>query len=1303
KPTYTVEELPEEVQVTEVVTKEGDKKRKVIKKRVIKKQKDGKQEKTEIVTIEEEGKKPETTVTVEELEEPEELAPEKPTYTVEELPEEVQVTEVVTKEGDKKRKVIKKRVIKKQKDGKQEKTEIVTVEEEGKKPETTVTVEELEEPEEVAPEKPTYTVEELPEEVQVTEVVTKEGDKKRKVIKKRVIKKQKDGKQEKTEIVTVEEEGKKPETTVTVEELEEPEEVAPEKPTYTVEELPEEVQVTEVVTKEGDKKRKVIKKRVIKKQKDGKQEKTEIVTVEEEGKKPETTVTVEELEEPEEVAPEKPTYTVEELPEEVQVTEVVTKEGDKKKKVIKKRVIKKQKDGKQEKTEIVTIEEEGKKPETTVTVEELSDIEVESTKPKVAGRKEVSVLMPLERKEIKPQKLKIVEGNKVALLSDVKLRKPKIVPKKEKTGKLPKFLLKSRITFMEFPPKSEQEKTPRISLLEPVYRETGIISRNAKEAEKIVKTKRRRLRDKDVNFSELEKLDLEMDELKGNKLETVDDAFKYEGKPKKKPSPEEKPKKLSIKKGKMPIEEETDEQIKLKPIPKKVDKVLLDETDEQTLPKPSIPESTDDQNENDKLKFKPFEYEREDSEESETEIVPTNEESDVHPREERVKRPKKKKTKSTPETESVTLIKGIPKPKPEGEDDEISLKYKQKPKPEDAPEEISLKPFKKDKKSKEFKPEIEDIFTPSQLVTEEILDDEVVETVTPEGKQKKVIIKKRIIKKPKGKVQEKTEICTVEEEDKEPQTTVTVEEIQTPEEIEPDKPVYIVEELPEEIQVTEVVNKEGDKKRKVIKKRVIKKHKDGKEEKTEIVTIEEEGKKPKTTVTIEETPKEKILFVPTLHEAKSDFTDEEILNILKIELIKKHLAHPLPQLPLQLNVSLGTCAVVYEYPEEIVTRVLPTGEKEVIRKRPLKKIKGRKQEVIEISTHNIDEEKPETAVEIREGPKTEELHHPVAALIELPEDVSVIEITTKGKKPSKKITKKRTLLKKSGPAIEATEIVTILEDGKEPQQSVYVHEYTDVSTLEPELVVQEYLTPKITPFTSKTITEVYTSENTQEVGLEEPTDLTTEKAKVIQDIQEPVVIETVQTQKPIPKIPESQKPEDATEQTIEADEVVETIEEEAPKRRVVKKKIVKKPKGDTHGTTEILFVEEEEIESQQSVVLPEEIEELPEEIKVIESVEDGVTKKTVVKKRVIKKDKKGKKETTEILTVEEEGKEPQTSITVYEEEKPKEEITSLEELPEEIKVIESVEDGVTKKTVVKKRVIKKDKKGKKETTEILTV
>ncbi|CAG9840240.1 unnamed protein product, partial [Diabrotica balteata] len=247
--------------------------------------------------------------------------------------------------------------------------------------------------------------------------------------------------------------------------------------------------------------------------------------------------------------------------------------------------------------------------------------------------------------------------------------------------------------------------------------------------------------------------------------------------------------------------------------------------------------------------------------------------------------------------------------------------------------------------------------------------------------------------------------------------------------------------------------------------------------------------------------------------------------------------------------------------------------------------------------------------------------------------------------------------------------------------------------------------------TSKTVKivmdEVSPSLQISEVVLheqeEEPTDLTTEKAKVIQDIQEPVVIETVQTQKPIPKIPESQKPEDATEQTIEADEVVETIEEEAPKRRVVKKKIVKKPKGDTHGTTEILFVEEEEIESQQSVVLPEEIEELPEEIKVIESVEDGVTKKTVVKKRVIKKDKKGKKETTEILTVEEEGKEPQTSITVYEEEKPKEEITSLEELPEEIKVIESVEDGVTKKTVVKKRVIKKDKKGKKETTEILTV
>src|SRR5699024_1661095 len=114
-------------------------------------------------------------------------------------------------------------------------------------------------------------------------------------------------------------------------------------------------EVTEEVVK-GKIKTKKIKKRVLKKDEDGKQEITEIVTVEETDKKPQTTVTtfihdtssVQTLEEetgdlqkPEEVKPKKVKPVVVEAPE-VKITEVTTKEGKPTKKSVTKKVIKKQ-------------------------------------------------------------------------------------------------------------------------------------------------------------------------------------------------------------------------------------------------------------------------------------------------------------------------------------------------------------------------------------------------------------------------------------------------------------------------------------------------------------------------------------------------------------------------------------------------------------------------------------------------------------------------------------------------------------------------------------------------------------------------------------------------------------------------------------------------------------------------------------------------------------------------------------------------------------------------------------------------
>ncbi|XP_017797135.1 PREDICTED: titin-like, partial [Habropoda laboriosa] len=394
-----VEEVREQVTVTQEVTKEG-KPKKTTKKKVIKR-KGKEQQVTEIVTVEEQGKRPVTTVTEGPVEEvvdevvkplpaPEYVKPSE----VEEVREQVTVTQEITREG-KPKKTTKKKIIKR-KGKEQQVTEILTVEEQGKVPVTTVTegpVEEVVEdvmkplptPEFVKPSE----VEEVREQVTVTEEVTREG-KPKKVTKKKVIKR-KGKEQQVTEVVTVEEQGKAPVTTVTegpVEEL--VEEIikplpAPEriKPTE-VEEVREQVTVTEEVTKEG-KPKKTVKKKIIKRK--GKdQQVTEVVTVEEQGKAPVTTVTEGPLEEVVDEAVKSlpvPEYAkpgeVEEVREQVTVTQEITKEG-KPKKTTKKKVIKR-KGKEQQVTEIVTVEEQGKRPVTTVTEGPTEEVVDEVVKP----------------------------------------------------------------------------------------------------------------------------------------------------------------------------------------------------------------------------------------------------------------------------------------------------------------------------------------------------------------------------------------------------------------------------------------------------------------------------------------------------------------------------------------------------------------------------------------------------------------------------------------------------------------------------------------------------------------------------------------------------------------------------------------------------------------------------------------------------------------------------------------------------------------------------------------------------------
>ncbi|CAH1371907.1 unnamed protein product, partial [Tenebrio molitor] len=1044
EPRY-VEELPVEIQVTETVTPEGKPTRKIVKK--IKRRKEGKIEETKVTRVEEEGKKPEITVLVEEIEMPEKLG-EIPEFKPETVSTEIHVVETVTKEGKPKRTITKK--IKKRKDGKEVKTETVTVEEEGKKPKTTVIVEDFEtaeelEVEKIEPEEVDHVIE-LPAEIQVTETVTKEGKPRKTTVKK--IRRRKGGKVEKTEIVTVEEEGKKPKTTVSVEEVpeevEEIPEIKPEEPDYT-EKLPVEIQVSETITKEGKPRKTTIKK--IRRRKGDKEEKTEVVTVEEEGKKPKTTVSVEEFEIPEELQPEK-------VSTEIQVTETIDKTGKPKKTTIKK--IRKRRGSKVEKTEIVTVEEVGKKPKTTVSIEEIEVPEELEEIPAVKyetpdyveelpAEVEVTEAITKEGKRQKTivRKIKKRKGQKEEKTSIVTV---------EEEGKPSE----TTITVEEVPAIVEKKKPKKpIEELPVEVTVTETVSIEGKPKKTIVKKLKRRAGNKEET----------------TKIVTVEEE------------------------GKKPTTTVTVEEIiipeEVEPLPEKP--VLIEELPTEVKVTEIV--GKDGKPTRKVVKVRRL-RKRKGSKQEDTQIVTVEEEG---------KKPTT--TVTVEETEIPELVQEIPEIKPE---EAVYL--------EELPEEVQVtetvtkegKPKRKIVKTRKIrkrkgskqenteivtveeegkKPQytvcIEEIDVPEEVQEiAELLPQEatyieelptevkVTETVTKEGKPKKKTVKIRKIRKRRGSKQEDTQIVTVEEEGKPTETTVTVEEIEVPEEIteEPLKPLesVFIEELPQEVQIVETTTPDGKIKKQKIKTRVIRKQKGDKEEKTQIVTVEEEGKEPKTTVTVEETeaavepkkkkvkkvkkpkeeePKEKILFVPTLAEKKEE-PEGDVLDMIKSELIKKALAHQLPELPEGEIIEVPEFSTLEELPEEVI-QVEEVDKKGIpvqktVKKRTIKKKKGDKLEITKILTTETEGEKPEIVVTTEEVDKDDETYQeqePGVSITELPEDVEVIEISTTDKVPKKKITKKKTLLKKVGPKIEATEIVTVLEDDKEPEQTVTVKEY----------------------------------------------------------------------------------------------------------------------------------------------------------------------------------------------------------------------------------------------------------------------
>ncbi|KAG8287913.1 hypothetical protein J6590_027252 [Homalodisca vitripennis] len=420
----TVRDIPEvtTVETTTVVTRVGDKKR-VSKKRVIKKVKDGKENIQLCEETPQEGEiLDETTQPLPELEG---LLPE----SIEDMPEEITVTDVVviTPETKDKIKRTQKRIVKKKKEGKQktstEKTEMVVDIEVLKilKPyESEVIFEDVSdiphETTDVLPMKVESS--QLPELTEVETITTvKKEQGKRKVIRKKIVKKTKGGKEDIQYIdekPVILEEG--------IEPFPELENVLPEK----IEDMPEEVTVTDTVVITPEKKDRVKKaqKRVIKKKKDGKQE---VSTEEEETildreslssvKPEEEGVTFEEVIDmptEKEYLPVK--ATVRDIPEvtTVETTTVVTKVGDKKR-VSKKRVIKKVKDGKENIQLCEETPQEGEiLDETTQPLPELEGLLPESIEdmPEEITVTDVVVITPETKDKIKRTQKRIVKKKK---------------------------------------------------------------------------------------------------------------------------------------------------------------------------------------------------------------------------------------------------------------------------------------------------------------------------------------------------------------------------------------------------------------------------------------------------------------------------------------------------------------------------------------------------------------------------------------------------------------------------------------------------------------------------------------------------------------------------------------------------------------------------------------------------------------------------------------------------------------------------------------------------------------------------
>ncbi|XP_011496107.1 PREDICTED: titin-like [Ceratosolen solmsi marchali] len=702
KPEQTAE-ISEQITILLEKIPEGTDK-KTTKKRVTKR-KGRKQSVTEMVTIEEHGKHPISFIN--EVPEEEIIFTEttgllpvteyaKSRETAEIMKQTIIMQEITQ---EKKHKQTVKQIVKKRKGPKESLSEVVTIEEEGTEapiiivnevPNEEIIFDEITELIPVTKDDKIKEHVEVSELITVSQEITPEGQDK-KITKKRITRRR-GPKQSITEIIKIEEEGKEP----IISKQEVPEELIiheestdllpiteSQKPEE-LEQIKEQIMITQELTPE-EKNITTTKKRIVKR-KGPKQSVTEIITVKEADKIP---ITLINNFPEEEIIYDEKTLIIPTNDEDIDIN--VTRKKSKKKKPVKKKA----------------DYEEWVEPEYTPAVLEPmpEKIQWDTKKPKDKQKRtpELQKLVPMkiERKEIKPIKLKITEPTEVAQYPGMKLKKVTIPKRKEsKAVKVPKIRLKSRIILISDWPTPLQ--IPILTILEENPLQSGILSRNIDEAEKILKKKYKKKKLPGKDIIDLEELDKEFDDLKKKPLEKVDDLMPYEKRKKTpKDQPSEEDKKLKLGKGKIPKDDSVPEDIHLKKVPEKKEKSvdkkekkpkLIDEPMDVDKEKEDKPETTIQP-----LNFKPSDVDNVDLEkyEPEEKEKPTDE-SPERPRE-KYKRPDKKKKDQ--EIDHIPILKGEPKPKKLEDDTDVKFRVPVQDKPDEIPEEITLKPWQKQNES----------------------------------------------------------------------------------------------------------------------------------------------------------------------------------------------------------------------------------------------------------------------------------------------------------------------------------------------------------------------------------------------------------------------------------------------------------------------------------------------------------------------------------------------------------------------------------------------------------------------------